>query len=227
MVVTDALPVLQHVVAKELRSRCLDAIDRRGQFVLALSGGSVASAFLPVIATLDVDWTRVHVFWIDERAVPPDHSDSNYRLAAILLVEPARIPQSHVHRLLGELADLEQAARTAVHELQSVAGNPPRLDLALVGVGEDGHVASIFDLSFPSSPPVIAVYDSPKPPPRRLTMTLPLLADARQVIVAGFGPAKAEVIRHALDDAHARTPVAELLRRASSAMVLLDRPSSH
>ena len=110
----------------------------------ALPGGSVASAFFPTLAALAVDWTRIEMFWIDERAVPPDHPDSNYGLASRLLLVPARVPPARIHRMHGELPDLEQAARRAADELKSIAGDPPHLDLALVGVGEDGHVASIF-----------------------------------------------------------------------------------
>ncbi len=97
-----------------------------------------------MLATLAVDWTHIEIFWIDERAVPPDHPDSNYALASRLLLVPARVPAARIHRMHGELPDLDQAARRAADELKSIAGDPPHLDLALVGVGEDGHVASIF-----------------------------------------------------------------------------------
>jgi 6-phosphogluconolactonase len=140
--------------------------------------------------------------------------------------------------MYGELPDLDQAARRATDELKSIAGDPPHLDLAIVGVGDDGHVASIFGgapaearsvkadiggLQRRQDQPVIAIYDSPKPPPRRLTLTLPVLAGAGLVIVAAFGASKAEAISQALQDSESATPVAELLRRAGSSLVLLDR----
>jgi 6-phosphogluconolactonase len=190
---------------------------------VALPGGSVATTFLPVLAGLAVDWAHIDLFWIDERAVPPDHPDSNYGMASRLLLTPARVPPPRIHRMQGELPELDQAARRASDELRSVAGDPPRLDLALVGVGEDGHVASIFPgLRRAPVDPVIAVHDAPKPPARRLTMTLPVLADAGIVVVAAFGAAKAEAMRDAIG-ASDRTPVARLLRDASSSLVLLDR----
>ena len=80
---------------------------------MALPGGSVASAFFPKLAALAVDWTRIEIFWIDERAVPPDHPDSNFALASKLLLVPARVPGARIHRMYGELPDLEQAARRA------------------------------------------------------------------------------------------------------------------
>jgi 6-phosphogluconolactonase len=233
-VVTDDVAVLQRVFAADFTEKAAEIIARRGKFVVALPGGSVATTFLPVLAGIAVDWAHIDLFWIDERAVPPDHPESNYGIASRLLLTPARVPLDRIHRMQGELPELEQAARRASDELRSVAGDPPRLDLALVGVGEDGHVASIFS-SRPSAradsstearsakaDPVIAVHDAPKPPPRRLTMTLPVLARAGIVVVAAFGASKAKAMRDAIDQRDG-TPVARLLRGASSSLVLLDR----
>jgi len=223
--VTDDVAVLQRAFAEEFTAQAAEIIARRGRFIVALPGGSVATTFLPALAGLTVDWAHIDLFWIDERAVPPDHPDSNYGIASRLLLTPARVPASRIHRMYGELPELEQAARRASDELKSVAGDPPRLDLALVGVGADGHVASIFGptsaLRTPLDP-VIAVHDAPKPPPRRLTMTLPVLANAGIVVVAAFGAAKAEAMRDAIG-ASDRTPVARLLRDARSSLLLLDR----
>ena len=226
-VVTDDVAVLQRVFAAEFTVKAAEVIARRGRFIVALPGGSVATTFLPVLAELTVDWAHIDLFWIDERAVPPDHPDSNYGIASRVLLTPARVPLARIHRMQGELPELEQAARRASDELRSVAGDPPRLDLALVGVGEDGHVASIFggvpeNGHRPNVGPVIAVHDAPKPPSRRLTMTLPVLANAGIVVVAAFGASKVEAMRAAIGE-HDRSPVARLLRDASSSLVLLDR----
>ena len=228
-VVVGDIAALRQIVSNEMLARSDEAIARRGRFVLAVPGGSVASTFFPVLAGLNVDWAHVDLFWIDERAVRPDHPDSNYALASSLLLQPAGVPPSRVHRMRGEL-DLEEAARRASHELTTIAGDPPDLDVALVGVGEDGHVASIFNggTGLERNPQaVIAVYDAPKPPPRRLTMTLPVLASAGRIIIAAFGPAKAQIIHDALHDGDSATPVAALLRSAPSSIVLLDHPYSH
>ena len=225
-VVVDDISLLQSTFAHEFDTQAAEVIARRGRFIVGLPGGSVASAFFPALALLRVDWTRIEIFWIDERAVPPDHPDSNYGVASRLLLRPARVPAACIHRMHGELPELEQAARRAADELRSIAGDPPSLDLALVGVGEDGHVASIFTGGTGLQPcphPVIAVYDSPKPPSRRLTLTLPVLARAGLVVVAAFGGAKAVVMREAIEDRDASTPVAALLGAASSSLVLLDR----
>ena len=225
-VIVDDVQELQRAFATAFETRATEVIARREKCIVALSGGSLASTFLPVLAALAIDWTRIEFFWIDERAVTPDHPDSNYALASRLLLTPARVPAARVHRMHGELPDLEQAARRATDELKSIAGDPPRLDLALVGVGDDGHVASIFTGGTglqPCPQPVIPVYDAPKPPPRRLTLTLPVLTNAAFVIVAALGESKASVMRDALENRGGTTPIAELLRRAPAALVLLDR----
>jgi 6-phosphogluconolactonase len=235
-VVTGELAELQAVCSTAFQTQAADTIARRGTFVFALTGGSVAPAFFPTLATLAVDWSRSEIFWIDERAVPPDHPDSNYALASRLLLKPARVPASRIHRMPGELPDLDQAARRASDELRSVAGDPPHLDLALLGVGEDGHIASIFPghhLGVTQShtsggtalQPCLAVYDAPKPPARRLTLSFPVLAGAGIAIVIALGATKAPVMRAALDES-GDTPIAELLRRAPSSLVLLDRAAA-
>lgn len=224
-VVIDDIAQLRSACASEFEAQAAEVISRRGKFIVGLPGGSVATAFFPALAALAVDWSRIDLFWIDERAVPPDHPDSNYGVASRLLLVPARVPVSRIHRMYGELPELEQAARRASDELKSIAGDPPHFDLVLAGVGDDGHVASIFgnDVAHHDSGPVIAIHDSPKPPSRRLTLTLSVLAGAGMVVVAAFGASKTAAIRAALDANPATTPVAELLRRASSSLVLLDR----
>lgn len=242
-VVVGSHAELQKVLSTEFSARAAEAIARHGRFVLALTGGSVAPAFFPALAALPIDWSRADIFWSDERAVPPDHPESNYGLASRLFLMPARVPAERIHRMPGELPDLEQAARRASDELKSIAGDPPHLDLALLGVGPDGHIASIFGLSagarsakadgtsrtggtgLQPCPPVIAVYNSPKPPARRLTMSFPVIASAGQVIVIALGAAKAPVMRAAIDGS-GETPVAELLRRRTSSLVLLDREAA-
>ena len=242
-VVVDDLQGLRRRLATELESRARAAIADRGTFSIALPGGSVAEAFFPSLARIAVDWSRIDFFWIDERAVPPDDSDSNYGLASRLWLMPARVPPSRIHRLHAEETDLDQAARMASEELLAIVGDPPCLDVALVGVGEDGHVASLFpgrELPPPRSaspdrrslgeggqpcPEVLvaAVYDSPKPPRRRLTFTMPVLCGAERVIVATLGRSKASVVRDALEEKDCTTPLAELLRRAQSSLVLLEK----
>lgn len=230
--VIDDLSGLQRTFANEFKAQAVEVIARREKFIVALPGGSVASAFLPTIAALAVDWTRIEIFWIDERAVPPDHPDSNYGLARALWLRGAGIPDERIHRMQAEVgrgggsdARLDAAARAHEEELRERLGTPPAIDVVLLGVGPDGHVCSLF----PGHPLldekdcfVAPVTDSPKPPPRRLTLTLPALAAARLLVVAAFGAAKAAVMREALENPASRLPVAMALRQAKQALVLLD-----
>jgi 6-phosphogluconolactonase len=228
-VIIGDIPELQQALAKEFQTQAADAIARRGKCVIALSGGSIAPVFFPTLAALGVDWTRTEFFWVDERAVPPDHPESNSALASRLLLTPARVPVDRIHRMPGELPDLEQAARRASDELKSIAGDPPHLDVVILGVGPDGHIASIFKTDGQGrragveTRPVIPIYDSPKPPARRLTLTMSVLATAGLAIVIALGQSKADVMRAALHESDAATPVGELLHRSPSSLVLLDR----
>ncbi len=217
------MPGLRRAIVKEFEAIAGAAITTRGQFVVALPGGSVAKHFFPSLAGAAIDWSRVHFFWIDERAVPPGDPESNYALASALWLTPAGVPAAQVHRLHGEDPDLERAAAKTAADLIAIAGNPPRLDVALAGVGEDGHVASIFPHVSTSASALIApIYDAPKPPPRRLTLTMPVLSNAGRVIVAALGRSKAVVVTDALRTTDSKTPLAELLRRSQSSLVLLD-----
>ncbi|HEV7499393.1 MAG TPA: 6-phosphogluconolactonase, partial [Vicinamibacteria bacterium] len=161
----------------------------------------------------------------DERAVPPGHPDSNYGLARSLWLDPAGVPAERVHRMRADAPDLDEASADYAAVLERVAGGPPRLDLVLIGVGPDGHVCSLFPghpLLEERARSVAAVEDSPKPPPRRMTLTLPVLIGAELVVVVALGGGKAEIIRSALEDAQSRLPVALVAQQARETLFLLD-----
>jgi 6-phosphogluconolactonase len=131
-----------------------------------------------------------------------------------------------VHRMRGEREDLTAAAVEYEVELLRSLGDPPRLDLVILGMGPDGHVCSLFpgqSLLHERSRWVAAVHDSPKPPPRRLTLTLPALLQARDVVVVAQGESKAEVLKAALRDPASELPVALVGRRAAPTLFLLDQ----
>jgi 6-phosphogluconolactonase len=222
-------PVLAAAFAARLAEVARHAEAVRGRLAIGMSGGSVATEFLPALATSPLDPTSLDVFWIDERAVPPEDPESNYGLAARLWLDPAAVPPSGRHRMRAEQPDLAAAAAAYEAELVGVLGDPPRLDVALVGMGPDGHVASLFH-GHPSLREerrlVLAIEDSPKPPPRRLTLTLPLLARSALVVVAAFGEAKAAALAEALRDAGSQLPLALLIRRAPRLLLLLDRSAA-
>jgi 6-phosphogluconolactonase len=224
-VIVDEPPRLAEAFVVRFAAEQDRALESRGACAVALAGGSAATALLPALARAGLDWSGTDVFWADERAVPADHPESNYGIARRLLLEPAAVPAGRRHPMAGDAPDLERAAASYADELARVLGSPPRLDLALLGVGPDGHVASLF----PGHPAlretedwVRAVLDAPKAPARRLTLTLPVLAASRRVVVFATGREKASAIRAALDDPSSALPVAVLARAAPATTFLLD-----
>lgn len=201
---------------------CARAARRR--FSIVLPGGSVAEAFLPLLATANLDWSGVELFWGDERAVPPDHADSNFRLASELLVTRVAMDPTRVHRMPADRPDLDEAARAYEADIARTVGEGASFDVVLLGVGPDGHVCSLF----PGHPAldemarrVVAITDSPKPPPARMTLTIPALRGA-DIVIAAFGESKAEAIAGAIDRPASRLPVARAAAVGRRAIFLLD-----
>jgi 6-phosphogluconolactonase len=224
-VVVADVGTLVRRLADRVAGEVAAALEARGRCAMLLTGGSLAPTFFPALAALPLDWGAVDFVWGDERAVPPDHPDSNYRAARELWLDPARVPAARRHRMPAEGTDLEAAAAGHAVELARVAGDPPRIDVALLGVGPDGHVCSLFPghpLLAEESRLVAAIHDSPKPPPRRLTVTLPVLAAARLVVVAAVGERKAAPVAAALEDPASALPIARVARRAPRTLFLLD-----
>jgi 6-phosphogluconolactonase len=224
-IVIDAPEALARVFADRFAAEARAATAARRQFSCALPGGSVAETFFPVLARAPVEWDQVEFFWGDERAVAPDDADSNYGLAKRLLLDSVRADPLRVHRIAGEGDDLEVAARAYEQEMVRVLGDPPRIDLIVLGLGPEGHVCSLF----PGHPllrervrRVAAITDSPKPPPRRITFTMLPLELAGVICVAGFGDSKAEAIRAAVKELDSQIPVALATRAARRALILVD-----
>lgn len=207
---------LAQVAAARFTDLACAAIAERGRFVAALSGGSTPEptyrllAEAPHAATLD--WSRVEVFWGDERCVPPDHPDSNYRMARRALLDHVEIPDSQVHRIQGELPPHE-AAESYRAELEAVLGERGRFDLILLGLGSDGHTASLF-------PGTTAVQERRRDVVAthvdrlgswRVTLTVPVINDARHVIFLVSGAAKANAL--------ARVRAGERARRSRASRV--------
>jgi len=219
---------LAEALAADFEAHGQYALRLRGTFTVALSGGSLATRFFPRLARLPFDWSRTEFFWADERAVPPSDPESNYAVAVSLWLGPAKVPPANIHRMRGENADLNRAARDYAAELMRIAGTPPRLDLVMLGVGPDGHVASLFPghpVSRDEQHFVAAVENAPKPPPRRLTLTMPALLNAERIVVAATGKEKAAAIRDALEG-DAATPFGTVVKNAQNARILLDEEAA-
>lgn len=219
---------LVEMLAADLEACVAHAAREPRAFTLAIPGGSVATRCFPRLATLPIDWSKIEFFWVDERAVTPFHEQSNYASAARAWLGPAAVPTARVHRMAGEGADLELAAREYEAELTSVAGDPPRLDYVLLGVGPDGHVASLFPghRALRETRPVLAITDAPSPLSRRLTLSLPVLTNAARAVIVAFGRSKSEVLREALSNPASTLPVARIAREAPSCLFLLDEAAS-
>ena len=163
-----------------------------GARTLVLAGGSTPKRTYELLTQADITWGRVTVLFGDERCVPPDHPDSNYKLAREVLLD--KVAPGSVHRIAGELGPDEAAERYS----RIVAPLAP-LDVVLLGAGEDGHTASLF----PGHPEVtatgwaIGVRNAPKPPPDRVSLTLQTLQSARRVIVLATGTGKADAVAKA------------------------------
>jgi 6-phosphogluconolactonase len=223
-VIVDAPASLAHLFAARFEAAARGAIARHGRFSCALPGGSVANAFFPILAAASVEWPRLDFFWGDERAVPPTDPDANYGLARRLWLDHVPVDPARVHRMHGEEADLDAAAAAYGRELAHVLGGRP-LDLVLLGMGPDGHVCSLFPTHSAlreSTRRVVAIDDSPKPPPRRLTLTLVPLAGAPLVCVAAFGAEKAAAIQEAVEAPASPLPVALAARAGLRSLFLLD-----
>ncbi len=194
------------------------AIAERGSAVLCLSGGRTPERLYETLADqrepwrTRIDWSAVHVFWSDERHVPPDHPDSNYGMAYRTLLSRVSIPPEQIHRIEGERPDAREAARDYEAELRDRT-----IDVALLGIGEDAHIASIFPgrpLADERSVRAAAAW-VPHLQAWRITLTPLALLAARGTMVMASGPKKADAVRAALalPEDVTRYP-AQLLRRA-------------
>ena len=199
-------------LAARLETIARAAVEARGRFTLAIPGGSVAEAFLPALAAASVPWSLTDVFWTDERCVPAESPDSNFGAARRLLFGAGPAAGARLHQIA---ADRPDAAAAAERELIAVAGPAGRLDLILLGVGEDGHVCSLFPGNAAMAEAerlVVMVLDAPKPPPRRISLTMPVLAAADHLWVGAFGAGKAAVVGAALTDPGDDRPVSRGVR---------------
>ncbi|MEZ0339709.1 6-phosphogluconolactonase [Mycobacterium sp. pV006] len=188
------------------------AIEERDVAHIVLTGGGTGIGLLKRVGERadEIDWSKVHVYWGDERFVPRDDGERNEKQAREALLDHVDIPDAHVHPMAandGEFGDaLDAAAQAYAHALAEAGGSAPTpvFDVHLLGMGGEGHVNSLF----PDTPAVretvrtvVGVPDSPKPPPQRLTLTLPAIRRSRQVWLVVSGEAKAEAVAAAIGGA--------------------------
>jgi 6-phosphogluconolactonase len=217
----DTLEALSLEAAEVVASSAQRAIAATGRFAVALSGGSTPRRLYTLLASSPwqerIHWSGAHFFWTDERCVPWDHRESNFKLAHDAFLSKVGVPAGNIHRISGE-EEPECAAQAYEDELRSFFGSSPipGFDLVILGAGQDGHTASLF----PGAAAVrertrLAVpvhLDAPKH--SRVTLTLPVLTNAAQVIFLVAGREKAAIVHEILEDGNPRLCPAGLVQPA-------------
>lgn len=241
VVVCKDTSALGQEAAERFVAAAQEATWQRGRFSVALSGGSTPRALYTKLVEepqqTRVPWPEMQVFWGDERHVPPGHADSNYRTAGEALLAKVPVPEANVHRIKAEQPDVEQIAADYEATLREVfqlsAGELPRFDLVLLGMGADGHTASLFPgtdaLHAPAERLVVAPWVE-KFQSHRITLTLPVLCHARLVMFLVGGEDKAETLRSVLEgegEPAAQSYPAQLVRPTAGKVVwLLDQAAA-
>jgi len=229
---------LMRRAADEVARRAEASVATRGRFAIALSGGSTPRRLYALLADpgepfrARVPWGRTHVFFGDERHVHPDHPDSNYGMARAALLAKVPLPPGNVHRIRSEDPDADAAARDYERVLRDAvgpgSGEPPRLDLVLLGLGTDGHTASLFpgtDALEEERRLVVAPWVE-RLRSRRITLTLPALDAARAVVFLVSGAEKAERVAEVLEGGGAALPAARVRPDDGELVWLLDAPAA-
>lgn len=223
---------LAEAAARDFSERAATAIESSGRFAVALAGGSTPEATYKLLASEyadEVDWGKVHVFFGDERSVPPDDEDSNYRMAREALLDHVSV--GSVHRMKGEPLPDEAAMQyeEELREFFGALGEPPEFDLIQLGIGDDGHTASLFP-----NTPALEVTDrwaAQNPVPKletvRITLTLPVINASKAISFLVAGEGKAEALKEVLEgDADPHDYPSKLVQPAGELNWMVDEEAS-
>ena len=241
----EVLPDEQHLAdaaAHRFLSAAKTAIEARGEFIVALSGGSTPRSVYARLATepfvSSLDWSRVQLLWGDERCVPPDHESSNFRMARETLLDHVPVPDANVHRIRGE-DDPAEAAATYERVMRTVLRTPigpprtvpsSRLDLVLLGLGSDGHTASLFPggTSLHAGAQWVAAEFVQAVSMWRVTLTAMVINAAAEVVFVVSGDAKAAIVRKVLEspDQQHKLPAQLIVPTDGRVHWLLDAPAA-
>jgi 6-phosphogluconolactonase len=229
---------LAHRAADLFITSARDAVQTRGRFYTALSGGHTPRRSFEVLAASPaaraLPWEKIHIFWVDERCVPPDSPFSNYRLAAEALLKKVPIPLDNVHRISAECDDIRVAARAYEETIRDVfglaGGEVPQFDLIVLGMGADGHTGSLLPNSyapFDTDDLACAVYmrgDALN----RITLTYPVMRAARRLAVLVCGEEKAQILKNVLQSEpdEVRYPIHVLWPVLDRILWLVDRDAA-
>ncbi|HTB84435.1 MAG TPA: 6-phosphogluconolactonase [Candidatus Sulfotelmatobacter sp.] len=213
---------LAHAAATTWRN-AIEAANLAGKMhCVALSGGRITQKFFASVVEQDrvgkISYKNVHFFWADERCVPPSDPESNFKMADELLFKPLKIAADNIHRLRGELLP-EEAVKIAEAELRRVTAhnsdNQSVLDLIFLGMGEDGHIASLFPNSsenfLDTAAPFLVIKNSPKPPPTRISLGYKTILAAKNIAILVSGAGKEAAFRESISP-DGKTPLARVLQ---------------
>jgi 6-phosphogluconolactonase len=210
--IAESIDALNQALAERFARLTMEAIRARGRCFVALSGGATPRGVYQLLATEPyrsrVLWDQIDVFWGDERHVPPDHADSNYGMTAETLLSKVPVSPKKIHRVHAEIPDANLAAHEYDAEIRAAFGgseNMPRFDLNLLGLGADGHTASLFPgtLALDERRQLCVANWVEKLGAYRITMTLPLINASRVIVFMVSGAEKARIVREVLQGAEA------------------------
>jgi len=185
---------LEQAAAQAILHAAQQAISQRAAFHIVLAGGTTPRRVYESLRKADTDWAAWHVYFGDERCLPPDHAERNSRMAASAWLDHVAIPAGQIHPIPAELG-AEAAASSYVQTVNEIE----QFDLVLLGLGEDGHTASLFPNhdwgTTPDTPDAIAIHNAPKPPPERVSLSAHRLSAARQLMFLVTGEAKRQAVK--------------------------------
>lgn len=231
---------LSHAAARQFVNGARAAVEARGKARLAISGGSTPKATFKLLADPaepyrgQMPWEKLEIYWVDERCLPPDHPDSNYRMTRETLLDHVPIPESQVHRIQGELPPDEAAAKYESelrNHFRLEGAQSPVFDLLSLGMGDDGHTASIF----PNTGAIhemmrlaVANHVPQQKHPWRVTLTWPVIIEAREIFFLIGGKDKAEPVHRVLQGPYdPETLPSQLIQpRSGKLLMLLDREAA-
>ena len=212
LTIADDEETLARFAAERLTTLIGQSIDDSGSATVSLTGGSTPRRLYALLGDAThpwrhrIDWRRLHLFWGDERHVPPEHPDSNFGMARAALLDHVPVPPSQIHRMRGEIADANEAAHDYEKELRAgfadAGRSEPTFDIMLLGLGEDAHIASIFpgsDLLRIERDDRVAAIRAPHSSAWRITLTPAALLDARTVLMVVAGDRKAPAVHAAIE----------------------------
>jgi 6-phosphogluconolactonase len=186
----ESIEVLRHGVCDAIVKSANDAIAKRGRFSIVLAGGNTPRAVYRLLRDLPMDWAKWHVYHGDERCLPADHEDRNSLMVEQVLLDYIKIPTNQIHDIPAELGPVDGAKAYA-----KVLKDAPTFDMVLLGLGEDGHTASLFpNHVVDNSADAVPVFNSPKPPSERITISQNRLNNTNEVIFIVTGAGKQEAV---------------------------------